>query len=184
MNIKATITILAMALATSTFAKGIYFVSGGDFRECRTKYVLKTTEPNQTLTITPNRAFTLSNYGNASFSCPWSIKTDGQEFNFSKNECIPDGHSLGQYGVAASPIQYTYAQPGNHTVKIYDVLGNIYKYRFTNNASIVYLSIDLHNPSWGSRYSKSGDLDLDIRDLPNIKRMKILLPPETIKIPG
>ena len=40
MNTKKLITTMAVAIAATSFAKGIYFVSGGDFRSCRIKYVI------------------------------------------------------------------------------------------------------------------------------------------------
>ena len=46
MNFRKTMTIMVAAITMATFAKGIYFVSGGDFRPCNFKYVLRTTEPN------------------------------------------------------------------------------------------------------------------------------------------
>ena len=53
MNMKTTLLALVAVVFSTAFAKGIYFVSGGDFRPCRIKYVLKTTQENQTLEITP-----------------------------------------------------------------------------------------------------------------------------------
>ena len=47
MNMKKLMTIVVAAISIATFAKGIYFVSGGDFREARIKYVIETTNNNQ-----------------------------------------------------------------------------------------------------------------------------------------
>ena len=46
MNMKKLMTTMAVAIAATTFAKGIYFVSGGDFRKWDLKYTLETTEAN------------------------------------------------------------------------------------------------------------------------------------------
>lgn len=46
MNIRKTMTIVVAAISVATFAKGIYFVSGGDFRKWDLKYTLGTTEAN------------------------------------------------------------------------------------------------------------------------------------------
>ena len=46
MIMKKLTTVMAVAIAATTFAKGIYFVSGGDFRQCNFKYSIRTTEPN------------------------------------------------------------------------------------------------------------------------------------------
>ena len=43
MNMKKLITIVVVAISMATFARGIYFVSGGDFRQCNFRYVLRTT---------------------------------------------------------------------------------------------------------------------------------------------
>ena len=91
MNIKKTIIAALMALSATVFASGLYFVSGGDFRQCNFKYILRTTEPNQTITITPKKVFTLSNYGNAAYAGPWSVKTQGEEFHFGKYDNLPNG---------------------------------------------------------------------------------------------
>lgn len=39
-----TITLLACSIA---WGGGLYIVSGSDFRPCKIKYMLRTTEPNQ-----------------------------------------------------------------------------------------------------------------------------------------
>jgi len=45
-NIKLT-TMAAMSICASIYANGLYFVTGGDFRECYLKYVVHTTNDNQ-----------------------------------------------------------------------------------------------------------------------------------------
>lgn len=142
MNIKKTIIAAIMALSATVFAGGLYFVSGGDFRPCNFKYVLRTTEPNQTLTITPNKIYTLSNYGNPTYSGPWSVKTQGDEFNYTQWDNIPhDGQVKGNC-VAVEPLQYTYATPGDHLVKIYDEMGNIYMLYILSNPNLVSAYFD------------------------------------------
>ena len=46
MNIGRTILALATLASATLFAKGIYLVSGGDFRPPRIKYILQTDEDN------------------------------------------------------------------------------------------------------------------------------------------
>ena len=46
MNMKKLMTIVVATISMATFARGIYFVSGGDFRQCNFKYSIRTTEPN------------------------------------------------------------------------------------------------------------------------------------------
>ena len=53
MNIRKTITIVVAAISLATFAKGIYFVSGGDFRTPVLKYSIYSEYPNQQMEVTP-----------------------------------------------------------------------------------------------------------------------------------
>ena len=46
MNFKKAITTIGIMASTMGFGGGLYIVSGGDFRQCNFKYVLRTTEPN------------------------------------------------------------------------------------------------------------------------------------------
>lgn len=92
MNMKKLMTIVVATISMATFAKGIYFVSGGDFREARIKYVIETTNDNQEVEITPYSLVTLGSAGswanNLKRTAPWSIKTDGKEFTFSPYSVI------------------------------------------------------------------------------------------------
>ena len=53
MNMKKLMTTMAVAIAVTTFAKGIYFVSGGDFRTPVLKYSIYSEYPNQQMEVTP-----------------------------------------------------------------------------------------------------------------------------------
>ena len=174
MNMKKLMAIVVATISMATFAKGIYFVSGGDFRQCNFKYVLRTTEPNQTITITPKRVFPLSNYGNAAYAGPWSVKTHGEEFNFGKYDTImSSGVQLGPYGVEVQPLQYTFPEPGDHLVKIYDELGNIYQMYFLYDPNLVSAYIDWSKQPSASKFS--ADIMFNI-ECPNLKKAYVKFP--------
>lgn len=166
--------IATMAVCAGTFAKGIYFVSGGDFRPCNFKYTLRTTEPNQTMTLTPNKVFPLSNYGNPEYAGEWSVKTMGEEFVFGKYDTIPDGSSLGGSGVQVEPLEYTFPTPGIHNVKIYDELGNIFILNFHDNPNLVSVYIDWSSQKSVDRYS--GYFSSLINSCANLKKVQIKFP--------
>ena len=174
MNIKKAITITVMALTMATFASGLYFVSGGDFRPCNFKYTLRTTEPNQTITITPVKIYTLSNFGNATWSGPWSVKTQGEEFNYTQWDNIPyDGQVKGNC-VAVEPLQYTYAEPGDHLVKIYDEKGNIYMMFFANMENLTSLYVDWASVPSSATFSK--DIKFTVANNPFLKKVYFRFP--------
>ena len=174
MNIKKTIIAAFMALSATVFASGLYFVSGGDFRPCNFKYALRTTEPNQTLTITPNKVFPLSNFGNPEYAGEWSVKTMGEEFLFGKYDTIPDGSSLGGSGVQVEPLEYTFPAPGIHNVKIYDELGNIFVMNFHDNPNLVSVYIDWSSQKSVDKYS--GYFSSLINNCANLKKIQIKFP--------
>lgn len=151
---KTIFTICLLMAATTTFSGGLYLVSGSDFRPCNIKYQLLTTTENQTLEVTPKRVFPLANYNNTLYEGPWSVKTQGQEFNFTPYETIPGGSSLGPNGVEIQPLQFTYALPGSHLVKIYDEWGNIYQLGFNNWDDLYSLHIDWSLQKSAQQYSR------------------------------
>lgn len=53
MNMKKLMTIVVAAISMATFAKGIYFVSGGDFRTPVLKYSIYSEYHNQQMEVTP-----------------------------------------------------------------------------------------------------------------------------------
>lgn len=59
-SIKTTIAAIATLASTIAFGGGLYIVSGGDFRTCRIKYVIETTNDNETVEISPYKVKTLS----------------------------------------------------------------------------------------------------------------------------
>lgn len=177
MNMKKLMTIVVAAISIATFASGLYFVSGGDFRECHIKYSIMTEQPNETITITPPRVQVLGSYGNADYANPWSVKTDGQEFTYSKVENINvPTSSLGGSGVLAEPTQYTYANPGNHSVKIYDENGNAYIIYFNAMTNLVSLYIDMSKTKAASKFGKQiSGIDVRVYNCPNLKNMTYVL---------
>lgn len=136
MKLKAT---LFTILATLTcLANGVYFVSASDFRTPTAKWVMETTVPNQTVEITPNKARTLTVYSNPKYESEWSVKTEGQEFVFGKQDNIRQGtgaigEAVGTLGATnIAPKTFTYQTPGNHLVKMYNPLGNVYQQTFSS----------------------------------------------------
>ena len=136
MKLKAT---LFTILATLTcLANGVYFVSASDFRTATAKWVIETTEPNQTVEITPDKARTLTVYINPRYASEWSVKTDGQEFTFGEKDNIRQGtgaigEAIGTQGATnIAPTTFTYPTPGNHLVKMYNPKGNVYQQTFSS----------------------------------------------------
>ena len=151
MNMKKLITAMTVAIAATTFA-----------------------EPNQTLTITPNKVFPLSNYGNPGYAGEWSVKTLGEEFVFGKYDTIPDGSALGGSGVQVEPLEYIFPTPGIHNVKIYDELGNIYIINFHDNPNLVSVYINWSSQKSVDRYS--GYFSSLINNCANLKKVQIKFP--------
>lgn len=192
-------TMFAMALFTS-HGSGLYFVSGGDFRECKVKYVIETTEPNQTVDITPGMVCVLNNYpkGNEPFFGEWSLKTMGEEFTFSPFDNIRFSSPAGGCSNAA-PVKYTYPTTGRHLVKLYNEKGNVYQLWITNNQNIVEAYIDWTSAPFAQKHSANSTISVQychnlkklvighpvgtnlgkfsgLRDLPALDDVKILNP--------
>lgn len=152
MNIKTTMITVA-TIATITANAGLYFVSGGDFRTSNIKYTMETTEPNQTVDVTPGSVFLLSNYGNAAYASEWSIKTDGDEFTYDNKANIRIQESRFKNGCYnATPHTHSYSRVGKHLVKLHDELNNIYQIEFTNMNELTSLSVDWRNISSVGQY--------------------------------
>lgn len=92
MNIKNIATIMCTAMCLGTFAKGLYFVSGGDFRLPVAEYIIYTTSNNQTVNVSPK-----------SGPDTWSVKVENTEIQGTN----------GQY------VEYTFPAAGYHKVKLY-----------------------------------------------------------------
>lgn len=140
MNIKTTILAIASSIAVMANA-GLYFVSGGDFRNSYLKYTVETTNSNQEVEITPSEVSILRNWGNHEFAGTWSVKSDGREYEFTEFQGI---NSPYQYGGCSnvSPLKVSYANPGQHLVKMFDPKGNLYQLSFTNMDELTSLYYD------------------------------------------
>ena len=142
MNIKKIAMLAAMAICTGIYAKGVYFVSGGDFRKWDFKYTVKTTENNQEVMVSPTRLKTLSTVS-ADFEYPWSLKTGGNEYVFDYFANIgmsaADLSSRGASNIP--PFSVTYPAIGEHTVKMYNTHGNVFRAWFENDPNITQLFV-------------------------------------------
>lgn len=175
MNIKKIAMIATMAICTSIFAKGIYFVSGGDFRECRVKFTVETTNANQTVSITPNMVGLLRNYGNPTYACPWSIKTMGVEHEYTEYENVNFSQPSGSC-YNADPWSFTYPSPGRHLVKMYDQKANIFQIYFQNNNDITSMKIDYAGIPSGNRFV--GSIQLKVSRCAKMEDLYIGFPGE------
>ena len=110
MNIKTTILAIASSIAIMTNA-GLYFVSGGDFRNSYLKYTVETTNSNQEVEISPGEVSILRNWGNQKFAGDWSIKSDGRECEFTEFQGINSPYQDGGCSNVA-PLKVTYYNPG------------------------------------------------------------------------
>ena len=190
-------TLMAFHMAC---ASGIYLVSGGDFRPYKIKYSVKTQEPGETVTITPYSLGLLSSlYDRKQYQTPWYIKTNGEEFKFTHQECInrqtTDGTHVGPYGCTnVAPVSYTYSEPGTYLVKISDMSSNIYDLDFSYATNIISIFIDWRNLTefnYGFKMLNSPDVKMlnlgnqesvknqqtpNLRNLPSIETIKFAYP--------
>ena len=171
-----TIMIAALAATISAFAGGVYLVSGGDFRKSSIRYVLRTTEPNQTITITPERVKLLSFYNAWGHIGEWEVKTMGETTQFGKRDNILDpNESVSDDNRKVEGIEYTYPSPGDHIVKIYDPKWNIFQVRLANNPNLISLTIDFEHAVDANAYAKN-NYDFCVSNLPNVKVARLLNP--------
>lgn len=185
MNMKTTLLALVAVALSTAFAKGIYFVSGGDFRECSIRFIMQTTEPNETVEITPGMVVLLNNYptGNQAFVGGWSLKTMGQEFIYGPYDNIR--FTNGKAGCTnAAPIQFTYPTPGRHLVKMYNPKGNVYMLHLTNNQHLVSATIDWENAPFAQKHS--GNAEVMVSSCTNLQQLTIRHPigPYLAKLSG
>ena len=163
-----------LGICLSTYS-GLYFVSGNmDFRPSPIRYVIETTEPNETATISPVSLVLLSNWqANSAYFSPWSLKTDGNEFKYGEKDNINYGAL--KNGCTNVPVKtYTYETPGRHLVKYVDLNGNLFNATFEYNTNIVSMSIKLSNAKSAAAFGKN--YIVHVRDLPNLKELKYDLP--------
>ena len=183
MSIKSTLTAIALAMtSTIATANGIYLVSGADFRPFQIKYTVRTTEPNETVEIVPGvvkllsqyqSSFRKSNYG-------WSVKTMGQEFHYGYLDNIRNDTTPGQYMTNATPMTFTYPEPGLHTVKLIDPNWNMYIWTFTNMQKVVKFHLDLSeppNPNWWKNFSSALRISMNANSLPDLREIYLNIPP-------
>jgi len=156
MSMKKLMTIVVATISMATFAKGIYFVSGGDFRDCHIKYHVTSETPNETLEITPTQLRVLGVYSNRQqFNFPWSVKCNGEETTFLGTDCIGQAASgVGLPGAEVNgasveggatnvfPLTMTLPEPATRLVKIYDSAYNIYNLQFKANPAITSIYVD------------------------------------------
>lgn len=148
-------TIAAMLISLSTMAGGLYFVSGGDFRPSYIKYTVQTTNDNQTVNITPTLVYTLSNFSNPDYTCPWSLKTMDTEYGYGPYDNIGvSASNLHPPCSNAAPYMVEYPHAGTHLVKLYDDLANIYNIKFDKMAEVTSLYIDWSNINSTDKFGK------------------------------
>ena len=132
MNMKKLMAIMVAAISMATFAKSIYFVSGGDFRECHIKYTLTTENDNEIVELTPTYLKTLAiTSANMKYNHEWEMRFNGRLFSFLGTDCIRqgqpgelvDGSDVGATNIF--PVYSTFAYTDTKIVKIYDVFHNI-----------------------------------------------------------
>ena len=172
---KTKIAAMFALMASLAMAGGLYVVSGADFRPCLVKYVLETTEPNEEVEITPSTAVVLNNYptGNEPYKGDWSVKTMGEEFTYGPYDNIRFSSPKGGCSNAA-PTKFTYPLPGKHLVKLFNIKGNVYQIRMTNNNHIVSASVEWGDVPFASRHS--GNAELWFQVCPNLKSLRIAHP--------
>jgi hypothetical protein len=162
MNLKKLMTIVVATISMATFAKSIYFVSGGDFRECHIKYTLTTENDNETVELTPTSLRTLAiSSANAKFNVPWSVKCNGIETTFLGTDCINQGASgsgnpgepVNATNVGATnvfPLTMSFPTPSTKMVRVYDEKYNIYQLLFKANPALTSLYVDFEQSSSAS----------------------------------
>ena len=106
---KKTFISLITLVAITTFAKGIFLISGGDFRKSDANWKIVTTEDNQSIQITPKIHLDTSKD-----ISKVSVKIDNLvEYNVNSD-------NLPSVGGVANPITFTFPKAGIHTIKMYD----------------------------------------------------------------
>ena len=126
-TLKYTLTLMVTIMASMIAnCSGLYLISGYDFRTSNIRYMIETTNDNQTVEITPYAAKTLSVYSNPDYTGQWEIKTDNKEFEFGEKDNLRQGSgeigaSIGNQGCTnIAPFTYTYTNAGRYRVKLID----------------------------------------------------------------
>ena len=87
-RMKTTTILFVISMAFSTFANGIYFVSGANFKPASIKYVLETTQPNETIEVCPTGLRLLTIFGNIGYRGDWSLSVGNKEWNYDYLGCL------------------------------------------------------------------------------------------------
>lgn len=170
------IAFLCAFASTHVCAKGLYLVSGGDFRIPCVKYTVCTTQDNQTVNVTPEYVYLLSNYNNPDQLGKWSISAGGHEYTFGEKDNINVEASNLKNGCSnVPPISVTFPHAGNHMVKVYDDKCNIYMLKFRHMDEISSLYLDWSERNYVSKFGKLYDIH-QISFLPNAKRIYFKVP--------
>ena len=103
----ATASIFTMSCLLAQ-GRGLYFISGGDFRTPALEYTVETTDDNQTTNISPAFA-----YG---ANPTWTIKTEGVTYQGDNDP--------------ADYMYHTYPKAGTHLVKVYNEGGKRIRFDF------------------------------------------------------
>ena len=191
---------VATAIAGMAHSSGVYFVSGGDFRKSDMKYVLETTNENESVEVTPWGARPLSIWkNNTKYAGPWQVKTDGEEIEYGVQSAIRqktgstaggpiiDGELVfptsGGGGVTnAAPWKHVYANPGRHLVKIYDFKNNLYLMSFSYMTNMVSLHIDWKNHPAASLFYTS--MMCYVQNNPNLTKLYVRYPNLVVTLQG
>lgn len=170
MGIKKAIAAMGIMAYAMSFAGGLYIVSGGDFRNSFLKYTVETTNSNQEVEITPSEVSLLRNWGNQQFAGPWSVKSDGREYEFTEFQGINSIHHEGGCSNVA-PLKVTYANPGRHLVKVFDAKGNVFKVSFTNMNELTSLHYDYEKSPASNQHG--GDSVFNVMNCINLKTIYV-----------
>lgn len=175
MNMKKLMTTVVAAISMATFAKGIYFVSGGDFRTPVLKYSIYSEYPNQPMEVTPNEIRTLGVYNSNSWAVgPWEVKVGGNVYTYEDTNTIRQAEVdglVGDRGVNVLPLTNTFETVGKHIVRIYDS-GNFYSIRFVNRHDIGELVLNWADLTTNSGI-KSDSFIFQINNCTNLQYIKI-----------
>lgn len=151
----STICLMISLVALNAMGSGLYLMSKGDMRPCYIKYVIRTTESNTQLEITPRKVATLTQWYPEYRNSPWSVKCDGVEFEYTPYDNIrggseATGESLSGGCSNAAPAAMTLTKPGNHAVRIYNQGDNIFKLVFQTNY-VIAISVNWESISSASK---------------------------------
>lgn len=177
---KKTFIALMTLVAMTTFAKGIFLISGGDIRKCDSYWKIITTEDNQTVIASPEIEQSFS--GNDSMGGrSASLKIDNKvEYAFrSENLPLKEGSTR-----LIDKIEYTFEKAGVHTIKMYDPFKTVYRINWNDadnktspNATLKEFKYISYQPSGGVYISQ-------FNGLCNYSELDTLIVPEGVQALG